>query len=61
MLNKGILVIAEFCCNEVKGAGELFVSLLWLNAAIDFNSLLSEVTCELILRTDPSSRQLAEK
>lgn len=54
MLSKGVLVTAEFCHDEAEGAQELFVSLLWLNVAVDFNFLLSEVTCELILRADPS-------
>lgn len=57
----GTGLIAEVCRDEAKGAGELFVSLLWLNMAVDFNFLLSVVTCELTLRADPGSRQLAER
>lgn len=64
MLNESTLALllrAEVHSDEAKGAGELFVSLLWLNMAVDFNFLLLEVTCELMLRADPSSRQLAER
>lgn len=52
----GPALIAEVCSD-----GEVFVSLLLLNVAVDFSFLLSEVTCELTLRADPSSRQVAKR
>lgn len=57
----GTALIAEVFRDEAKGAGELFVSLLWLNVAVDFNFPLSEVTSELTLRGDASRRQLEER
>lgn len=38
MWNEGTALVAEVSHDEAKGAGELFVSLLWLNMAVDFNS-----------------------
>lgn len=39
----------------------MFAPLVGLNVAVGFKFLLSEVTCELTLRADPSCRQLAGK
>lgn len=51
-------LIAEVCCDETKGAGELFVCTTSVaDCAVDSHFLSSEMTCELTLRAD----QLAER